>query len=382
MNFDFELRTRVRFGAGMVRHLGEEAVKLGVERWLVVIDPSLVSLGVDTKILGILHESGLVGTLFTDVDGEPDDNHVRVGVQRFSENDCGGVVAVGGGSAIDAGKVIALMANNPEPIAQYENADQPRAPRVKLIAVPTTAGTGAEITLAAGIIDRDSRRKLVLVHSENAPDLSIDDPELTYSLPNSITAHTGFDALTHALESFVSNNSNPVSDAMALKAIELIGASLFDAWRDGKNYSARENVMLGQLLAGMAVTNTGVALVHAMGRPLGVYFSIPHGLGNAMLLPLVTSYSLKRRQEKYRTVARLLPGDGTSGDDDIVSKLESLSASMEIPTIPTLDLDLDRFLSLVPQMAEDCLASPSSSNNPRVPSQSDVEGLYKSLLFA
>jgi len=379
MEFNFELYTRVRFGEGVMNRLGQEAVELGVRRWMIVLDPGLARLGLAERVNSIMQASGLSCVFFDRVDREPDEEHVRAGVGLFHADECGGIIAIGGGSSIDAAKAIALMANNAEPIAQYEDHRTPRAPSTKLIAVPTTAGTGAEITLAAGIIDTQTNRKLVLVHKNLAPDVALVDPELTHSLPKSQTAHTGFDALTHALEAFVGNSANPVSDSLALDAVERIGHFLERAWVDGSDRRARSELMLGQLMAGMAVTNTGVALVHAMGRPLGVYFGVPHGLGNAMLLPLVTEFSVSKRRQRYDTVARLLPHNSPK-PGDIVDKLRGMAAAMDVPTLSDLDLDVERVRALVPQMARDCLNSPSTANNPRVPTQEEVEQLYAGLL--
>jgi alcohol dehydrogenase len=384
--FQFEMATRLHFGTGALSRLREEAEMLDIKHWLLVVDSGLDKLGYTDRIREIIAPGGNRLAVYPGVDSEPTDRHVHEGVDLFRKASCRAVIALGGGSAIDAGKAIAVMAANKGHISDYQGFDKIKVPKAPLIAIPTTAGTGSEVTRAAGITDTRTQLKMVIIASTVAPNVGIDDPELTIGLPRDLTAQTGMDALSHAIEAFVSQRGNPISDSLALESMKVIGTNLLRAWQNGADSDARSQMMLGQCVAGMAVMNAQVCLVHGMSRPLGVYFHIPHGMANAMLLPLVMRYNVERMENpgRYARMAEAwgnVPGahDGKAKARHAVAYVERLGSELEIPKLKDLEVDKQRYDSLVSRMAEDCLASGSPANNPVHPSREDVMDLYRML---
>jgi alcohol dehydrogenase class IV len=278
------------------------------------------------------------------------------------------------------------MATNEGQISDYKGFDRVVQRKAPLIAIPTTAGTGSEVTRAAGITDTSRKVKIVIIDSTLAPEVAIDDPQLTLTLPPSITAHTGIDALSHAIEAYVSRQGNPISDALSLESIRLIGKNLPTAWRDPENLDARTSMMLGQFIAGMAVMNAQVCLVHGMSRPLGAYFHIPHGMGNAMLLPVVMRFNVGAMDDpgRYARMAEILTDESVDSSASAaalaaVDRVEQLCRELQIPALKDLDIDRSTYDGLIPQMAEDCLASGSPGNNPIQATKEQVMELYRTL---
>lgn len=270
----------VIYGSGASEQVGDECRKLGVNKALIVTDRVLLELGVLDGIKQVLQQSKVQFAIFDAVFTEPTVDFVQEGLKAYQENGCDFLLAVGGGSPIDTAKAIAIMVTNAGSIEDYEGLGKIPEAGVPLIAIPTTAGTGSEVTTVAVIIDTKRDVKMPIGSPFLVPDVAIVDPLLTLTMPRTLTAATGIDALTHAIEAYVSIKAQPMSDIFALSAIELICGNLRQAWANGNNVEAREKTMLGSLQAGIAFSNSSVALVHGMSYPIGVYFHVPHGASN------------------------------------------------------------------------------------------------------
>jgi alcohol dehydrogenase class IV len=307
--------------------------------------------------------------VFSGVQADPTTQNVADGLAALAEHAADGVIAVGGGSSLDTGKAVAVMARNDGTIADY--AGYHRIPRggLPLVGVPTTAGTGSEVTRVSVITDAERHVKMMLLDDHLLCDAALVDYELTLSCPRDLTAFVGVDSLTHAIESYVSRKANPATDDWALRAAALIGAHLRRAWSEPEDREARAAMALGATLAGMAFSNASVALVHGMSRPVGAHFGVPHGLSNAVLLPEVTRWSLAGAPERYATIA------GVLGVEDLVGALQQLNDDLEIPRLAAL-APRDRFDAVRAEMAEAALESGSPGFNPRVPDAEEIVALY------
>lgn len=304
--FSFVSPTTVQLGAGVVAGLPGFVAQLAGSRPLVVGDPGIERAGILERITTILGDAGLAATVFTDVESDPDVRSVRQGVEIAKAAACDIVVALGGGSALDAAKGIALMLTNAGDIVDYVGVDKVKQPTCPLIAIPTTAGTGSELTIWSVLSDRASGEKFGVGSPLLCPSIALLDPELTVSLPQAITAATGMDALTHAVESLVCTASNPFSAAPAEMAIRMIGENLRLAVAHGENREARANMLIASALAGIAFNQTRLGYVHAFSMPLGSRFKIPHGLVNAITLPPVMQFNLPGNLAAFARIAELL----------------------------------------------------------------------------
>lgn len=353
-------------------------------RPLVVTDKVMVRLGNASRLIKNIESRGLSCALFDEAVQEPTASSIQRGLAEFRMMECDSVVALGGGSVIDSGKAIAVMARFGGDIRDYCVPREMNEPGFPSIAIPTTAGTGSEVTRFTVIRDDTSDEKLLCAGQAFIPTAALIDFELTMTLPPRVTADSGIDALTHAIEAYVSRKANPYSDSQALSAIRVIGTNLPRAYRDGGDRRAREAMMLGATLAGIAFSNASVALVHGMSRPIGAFFHIPHGLSNAMLLPTVTEYSIPSAPERYADCARAL-GAATSADSDgsankkLLHFLRRLSDDFDVPTLLQFGADKTRYDQLLGIMANQAIASGSPANNPRVPSADDIIELYRAL---
>jgi alcohol dehydrogenase len=303
--FPFQLPTRVEFGPGAARRIGEEAARLG-RRPLLVTDPGVVSAGVVDPLLTLLRESHLDTLTYSDVEANPRAATVDATAAAGREHGADMVIAVGGGSALDTAKGAAAVITHGGAIFDYEGVDRVPGPTVPVIAVPTTAGTGSEVTAWSIVTDTARHYKMAVGGAFLSPRLALVDPELTLSLPPTPTAMTGADALTHAIEAFTARCSNPISDALALYAIELIALQLEAATADGSNLEARSAMLLGSLIAGIAFANADTAAVHAMAEALGGVFDVPHGVANAVCLPYVMTFNLEAVPEKTARIGRAM----------------------------------------------------------------------------
>lgn len=369
-------------GSGSSSRVGELCRNRGFKKGLVVTDENMVRFGLVDEIEKSLSQTNVQSCTYSGVETEPTVGYVQDGLQVYQQNGCDFVLAVGGGSPIDTAKAIAVMATNPGAIQDYKGAGKIPNPGVPLVAVPTTAGTGSEVTIFTIITDTATDVKMLIISPYLMPDIAIVDPLLTRSAPRSITAATGIDALVHAVEAYVSVKAQPTSDMFALTAIELISNYLRQAWANGNNLEAREKVMLGSLYAGHAFCNSSVALVHGMSRPIGANFHIAHGVSNAVLFATVTEFSLVGNPLRYSHVAEAM-GQNVEGRTQMeaaqlaVQAIRQLVSDIEIPSLSHLVPDGEKFSRLVPKMAEDAIDSGSPANNPRQSTKEHIMELYK-----
>ena len=360
---------------------GQEVKRLGKNRVFLVTDEVLVSMGVVEGVKRSVERENLPYEIFDQVKTEPEDEYVDTGLKLFEESKSDIIVAVGGGSPIDTAKAISIMMTNPGSIRDYMGTGKVQNPGIPLIAIPTTAGTGSEATQFTIITDTKRDVKMLIGSPFIIPTVALVDPLLTLEMPPSLTAATGIDALTHAIEAYVSVKAQPMSDAMALEAIKLLSLNLRRAWAYGKDIEARSNVLMGSLMAGIAFSNSSVALVHGMSRPMGAYFHIPHGVSNAILLGIVMEFSLEGNPSRYAKVASCM-GEDISGlqDKDAAMKgaqtVKKLIADLNIPRLRDLGIDKQDLEKLTHQMAKDAIASGSPSNNPRQVTEEEIIKLY------
>ncbi|HEY0968379.1 MAG TPA: iron-containing alcohol dehydrogenase [Opitutaceae bacterium] len=379
----FAVPASILHGGGCRKRLPELVAEFGGRRVLVVTDPGVIALGVAGEVRALLADAGLAVALFDQVQPDPTDENVEAGVRALVAHQADVLVAVGGGSPIDAAKVIAIRAANPGPLAGFMGAHRITRPGLPLIAVPTTAGTGSEATKVAVITDSARHVKMMMASAPLLPRAAVVDFELSLSMPRPLTAAVGVDTLTHGIEAYVSRQANALTDPLALQCIALCARHLYAAWLTPGDRVAREGMMLAATLGGMAFSNSSVALVHGMSRPLGAVFGLPHGLSNAVLLPAVTRFSVAAATERYATVARTVgcaasTESAESAAHALVGWLEELNARLEIPRLGQCrGMDTTRFETGVAKMAEDALASGSPGNNPRVPTAAEIVALYR-----
>ena len=371
-------------GGGTVAKLNEVLAQFGLSRPLVVTDPWMVSSGMVDKALAPLRVAGLAPVVFSETVPDPTDTVVEAGVALLRAGDYDCLIGFGGGSPMDTAKAMAILAAAPPGARMREFKVPAQANRAALpvIGVPTTAGTGSEATRFTVITDTERDEKMLIAGLGALPIAAVVDHELTLNLPPRITADSGIDSLTHALEAFVSRRANPESDACALRAMQLIAPNLRTVYCEPQNEAARAAMMKGATLAGLAFSNSSVALVHGMSRPIGAHFHVPHGLSNAMLLPAVTAYSLNAALERYATAARAMgivgaeEGDSSAGGK-LLEELASLNRDLAVPSPSAYGIDPQRWEELLPTMAEQALASGSPANNPLVPSAGEIVALYR-----
>jgi alcohol dehydrogenase class IV len=375
----------MRIGGGSVAQAAEVLGLFGLSRPLVVTDPWMVSSGtIERALLAPLRAAGIAFGVFSDTVPDPTDTVVEAGaaVLKSGNHDC--LIGFGGGSPMDTAKAMAILAAA-EPGARMRAFKVPaQADRglVPIICVPTTAGTGSEATRFTVITDTETDEKMLIAGLGALPLAAIIDYELTFSVPQRTTADTGIDSLTHALEAYVSKRANPHADSLALSAMQLIGRHLRPAYHQPNNAAAREAMMLGAMQAGLAFSNSSVALVHGMSRPIGAHFHVPHGLSNAMLLPVVTEFGLSEALPRYAEAARAI-GVATREDSDslagskLLEELRALNQELGVPTPKDYGIGGNRWEGLLPLMAQQALASGSPANNPRVPTEAEIIDLYR-----
>ncbi len=375
----FILNETSYFGAGARRELLGEIKSRGFKKAFIVADKDLVKFGVADMVTSTLEDFPY--EMFTDFKANPTVTNVKNGLSAFKASGADFLIAIGGGSAIDTSKGIAIVANNPEfeDVVSLEGVAPTKRKCVPIIALPTTAGTAAEVTINYVIIDEETGRKMVCVDPHDIPVLAIIDAELMASMPKGLTAATGMDALTHAIEGYITKGAWKLSDMFELKAIELISKNLRNATFNGKDMTARENMALAQYVAGMAFSNVGLGCVHSMAHPLGARFDVPHGVANALLLPIVMEYNMPAAQEKYCNIARAMGVniDGLSveeGAKAAVNAVKQLSLDLGIPqTLREINIPQDS----LEQLSKDAFADVCTGGNPREITQKDILELYK-----
>ena len=374
-------------GGGTVRQIAEILGKFGLSRPLVVSDPIMVSTGLIQRALDPLAAAGIAVRVFSDTVSDPTDTVIEAGVAELRAGDgydC--LIGFGGGSPIDTAKAMAILAADTTPgggkMRDYKAPVAADNGALPIIAIPTTAGTGSECTRFTVITDTEHDEKMLIAGLGALPLAAIVDYELTYTVPPRTTADTGVDSFTHALEAYVSKRANPFSDALALSAMELIGRHIRTAYAEPRNAIAREGMMLGATQAGLAFSNSSVALVHGMSRPIGAHFHVPHGLSNAMLLPAITRWSVPGAEARYAEAARRV-GFAAPGDADaiaaakLVTGLEALNQELSVPTPAAYGIKEADWNGKMDLMAEQALASGSPGNNPRVPDAAAIVALYR-----
>ena len=384
MNKDIHTPPVLRFGAGSVDTVGELLTTLGVARPLVVTDGFLVSTGVAERVADALRAVGMEPAVFGDTIPDPTTDSLEAGLNSIRAHGADSIIALGGGSPIDTAKALSVLAVRGGHMRELKAPYHFNGQALPVIAVPTTAGTGSEVTQFTIITDSQTNEKMLCAGPGYLPRAAVVDYELTLSMPPRLTADTGIDALTHAIEAYVSRKANPISDAYALAAISRIGRFLRRAYLDGGDRVAREEMMTAATLAGMAFSNASVALVHGMSRPLGAHFQIAHGMANAMLFAEITAFSVQSAVGRYATCARefgVANEADTDADaaDQLVAALRSLAIELEVPTPARRGIERNDWDALVPVMATQALASGSPDNNPLVPSAEQIEQLYQAI---
>jgi len=369
-------------GGGAVAKLAEVLRQFGLSRPLVVTDPWMVSSGTIERALAPLREGGMSPAVFSDTVPDPTDKVVETGVAVLKAGDFDCLVGFGGGSPMDTAKAMAILAAGGGKMRDYKVPAQANRAALPVICVPTTAGTGSEATRFTVITDTGSDEKMLIVGLGALPLAAVVDFELSLTVPPRITADTGIDSLTHALEAFVSRRANAEADEYALRAMRLIAPSLRTAYADPRNLAAREAMMKGATIAGLAFSNSSVALVHGMSRPIGAHFHVPHGLSNAMLLPAVTEFSLEAALPRYAAAARAMGVAGAQEGDQaagarLLEELRALNRDLEVPSPRAWGIEEARWNALLPVMAKQALASGSPANNPRVPDANEIVALYR-----
>jgi alcohol dehydrogenase class IV len=368
------LPPKILLGNAAIRQVGALARGLGARPLLVTGRTALRTGGRLEEILRILSDAGCRAVLFDQVEHDPSIETVERGIAATRRDSCDSVIAIGGGSALDAGKLIAGLANQPFSVTDFFDGTRDiERPALPFLAAPTTAGTGSECTKVAVLTDTARSIKKGLRHEWMMPRVALVDPELTLSAPPDVTAQSGMDALTQAVECYVGRGANPVTDALAERAISLLAGNLEKAVHEGNRIEFREAVALGSLMGGMAFGNAGLGAVHGLAHPVGILHGIPHGFVCAVLLPAVCDFNLPARREKFDAVARLI---GAKSADDVPATLAGLNAAIGIPaTLREFGLS-DASL---PRILQDC-RSGSMANNPREASDDDLARIVRRVL--
>lgn len=378
----FVLNETSYHGAGAIQAIPGEVKKRGLKKAFVCSDPDLVKFKVTDKVLAVLEKAGIPYTLYSDIKPNPTIENVQSGVAAFKASGADCIIAIGGGSSMDTAKAIGIIIANPEheDVRSLEGAVDTKNPSVPIIAVPTTAGTAAEVTINYVITDVEKNRKFVCVDPHDIPVVAVVDSEMMSTMPKGLTAATGMDALTHAIEGYITKGAWELSDMFHLKAIEIISRSLRGAVANTPE--GREGMALGQYIAGMGFSNVGLGIVHSMAHPLGALYDTPHGVANAILLPTVMEYNAPATGEKYRDIAKAM---GVEGVDDMsledarkaaIDAVRQLSKDVGIPEnlkgiVKEEDIDF---------LAQSAMDDACRPGNPKDPTKEDIKALYRSLL--
>lgn len=378
----FVLNETSYHGAGAISAIPEEIKARSLKKAFVASDPDLIKFGITTRVTDLLEKAGIPYSVYSDIKPNPTIENVQHGVEAFKESGADCIVAVGGGSSMDTAKAIGIIITNPEfsDVRSLEGVSPTKNPCVPIIAVPTTAGTAAEVTINYVITDVEKKRKFVCVDAHDIPVVAVVDPDMMSSMPASLTAATGMDALTHAIEGYITKGAWELSDMFHIKAIEVIAKSLRGAVNNDAD--GREGMALGQYIAGMGFSNVGLGVDHSMAHTLSAYYDMPHGKACATLLPTVMEYNAEFTGEKYRDIARAMGVEGTDGMTPAEYRKAAVDAvkqlAVDVGINPSLkgivkDEDLD-------SLAKDAFADACRPGNPRDTSVEDIKALYKSLM--
>lgn len=376
--FTFSAPANITFGPGSSGRMPELVGGLG-PRALVISDPGIAKAGILDRILTLLHDAAVAAEPYPQVEPNPSVETVLAAHDLFRRTRAAFVVGVGGGSAMDVAKVVAILATHGGTVHNYEGIGKIPGPGVPCVAVPTTAGTGSEVTTFTVITDRARRVKMTIGSPHLVPQIALCDPALTLTMPAAITAATGMDALTHAIESYVNTAHNPIAATLALEAMRLIGRSLRTAFSNGSNLRARTEMLLASTMAAMAFARTRLGNVHAMSHPLGAFFDIPHGVANAVLLPTVMAWNLIACYDTYPQIAEALgvPTAGRAPQEAAEAAVEAVRALGRDVQIPQRLRDLGVTREAIPQMTEDAMKSGNVLVNPRATTAADIAALFE-----
>lgn len=370
------------FGAGCRSVIAEEAARRGFKKAFFVTDKDLIKFGVAEKITEVLNQAGIPFELYSDVKANPTIANVQNGVKAYLASGADFIIALGGGSSIDTAKGIGIVVNNPEfaDVKSLEGVADTKQKAVPTFALPTTAGTAAEVTINYVIIDEDAKKKMVCVDPNDIPAVAIVDPELMYSMPKGLTAATGMDALTHAIESYITPGAWAMSDMFEIKAIEMIAANLKAVVDNGNDAEAREAMSQAQYIAGMGFSNVGLGIVHSMAHPLGAFYDTPHGVANALLLPYVMEYNAASdAAPKYKAIAKAMGVDVTDMNEaeSVQAAIEAVRALSKSINIPQQLHEIDVKEEDIPALAVAAFNDVCTGGNPRPTSIADIEAIYR-----
>lgn len=369
-------------GKGCLKEIGPYIQELNLKKALVVTDKFLIKSGIAGKLLTVLDEAGIEYAIYDEVKPNPTCTNVHNGVDFLKANDCDYLISIGGGSPQDTAKAIGIIATNGGHIKEYEGVHKSKHKSLPIVAVNTTAGTSAEVTINYVITDEERKVKMVMVDKNSLATISVNDPELMVDKPAALTAATGMDALTHAIEALVTPGAYPVTDATALAAVEIIFANLARAVKNGHDIEAREQMVYAIFLGGLAFNNAGLGYVHAMAHQLGGVYDLPHGVCNAMLLPFVEEENAKYVPEKFRAIAKAIGMNVENQSDKqcadfVIESIKALSKEVGIPSklselgVDEVDLDL---------LAENSMKDACAPGNPFIPTKEEVIALFKKIL--
>ncbi len=378
----FVLNETSYHGAGAIKAIADEVDARGFKKVFVASDPDLIKFGVTKKVTDVLDNAKIDYTVFSEIKPNPTIENVQAGVKAFRDSGADCIVAIGGGSSMDTAKAVGIIITNPEfeDVRSLEGVAPTKNKCVPIIAVPTTAGTAAEVTINYVITDVQNNRKMVCVDVHDIPVVAVVDPDMMSTMPKGLTAATGMDALTHAIEGYITKGAWSLSDMFHIKAIEIIAASLRGAVANEKE--GRDGMALGQYIAGMGFSNVGLGIVHSMAHPLGALYDTPHGVANAIILPTVMEYNAPATGEKYREIARAM---GVKGVDEM-SVDEYRKAAIDAVKQLSLDVGIPADLKDIVKpedvqfLSESAYADACRPGNPRETSVEEIAELYKSLL--
>lgn len=371
-------------GFGAAQDVGEQMSLLGKNKALIVTDKPLMNVGIPEKIKQYIEKSGHQAVIWDHTQPNPTDKNVHDGLEFFKSNNCNIIISVGGGSPHDCAKGIRIVADNGGNIRDYEGVNKSKKSNIPLISVNTTSGTASEITRFCIITDTSRHVKMAIVDWRCTPNVSVNDPELMVAMPKGLTAATGMDALTHAVEAYVSTIATPVTDCAALKAIDLISKWLRAAVKDGNNLEARENMTYAQLLAGMAFNNASLGYVHAMAHQLGGLYDLPHGVCNAVLLPHVCRFNMNEKLQRFADIAVAMGEDvkGLSTEKMALRAIESIQRLAMDVNIPANLKELGVKEEDLETMAKNAMVDACAATNPRKATLQDIVNVYKEALYA
>lgn len=378
----FVLNETSYHGAGAIQEIAAEAKGRGFQKAFICSDPDLVKFGVTQKVIDVLDQAGLAYELYSDIKPNPTIENVQTGVAAFKKAGTDYIIAIGGGSSMDTAKAVGIIINNPEheDVRSLEGAVDTKNKCVPIFAVPTTAGTAAEVTINYVITDAEKNRKMVCVDPHDIPVVAFIDSEMMASMPKGLTAATGMDALTHAIEGYITAGAWELSDMFHIKAIEIIARSLGGAVNNTPE--GREDMALGQYVAGMGFSNVGLGLVHSMAHPLGALYDTPHGVANAIILPTVMAYNAEATGEKYRDIAKAMGVEGTENMSQEEYRKAAVDAVQQLSVDVGIPADLKEIVKEedIPFLAQSAYDDACRPGNPKETSIEDITALYKKLL--